>query len=121
METIHVWRGPPGTDPYGNDVHGEPIPVLTLSAFVAPNHPAEPAQVGRNAIVTGYTIYVRTPTPTGIVATDLIEVRSPLDAGTATLDERRAHLLPVDGVPAAWISARGVRRGEQLAVKVVDG
>lgn len=120
METIHVWRGAPETDPYGNEVQGEPVPVLTLPALVAPNHPAEPAQVGRNAVVTGYTIYVRSSTLTGVVATDLIEVRSPVDV-TATLDERRAHLLPVDGVPAAWISARGVRRGEQLAVKVVDG
>ncbi len=120
MEKIHAWRGETTTDPYGNPVQGDPVPVAEHLALVAPNHPDEPAQVGRNAVITGYTLYIEEDEPTGIRDTDLIEVRSPV-ADTAPVAERRSHLLPVDGVPASWYRRDGSYRGDQLAVKVVDG
>lgn len=107
-ESIGVWRGATTEDPYGNPVQGTPTLWASFAALVAPNHPEEPAQVGRAAVITGYTIYIEGAAPTGILPTDLVEVRG--------------VKLPVDGIPASWYrKSDGAYRGDQVAVKVVDG
>lgn len=106
-EIISVYRGTTGTDVDGNAVQGELALVGQFAAHVAPNHPSEPNAVGRTAVITGYTIYIRAAAPTGIKDTDVIDVR-----GTK---------CPVDGLVAAWRSATGAYKGEQFAVKVVTG
>lgn len=117
-EPITIWRAPSTTGAYGEVVHDDPVPWVTINALAAPVNPEESSEVGRQAVITGYTVYHRTSTPTGILATDLVEVRSPVPGGT--VQERRLHLLPVDGMPADW--RRGSRViGEQFAVKVVTG
>lgn len=120
-EKVTAWRGPVEADPYGNPVQGDPIPWGEFVANVAPNHPSEPVEVGRSAVITGYTVYVEGAEPTGILPTDLIEIRSPLP-DTASVSERRAHLLPVDGLVASWYrKSDGAYRGDQFAVKGVSG
>lgn len=120
-EKITAWRGSVATDPYGNPVQGDPVPWASFEANVAPNHPSEPAEVGRSAVITGYTIYVEVAAPTGILPSDLIEVRSPLTDADPIAD-RREHLLPVDGLVASWYrKSSGAYRGDQLAVKAVNG
>lgn len=105
-EQVKVWRGTASTDSYGNPIQATPAVVATLDALVAPNHGGEPVEVGRAAVVTGYTIYLETGAPTGILPTDQIEVRG----------ER----LPVDGQCASWRRRDGSYRGDQVAVKRGD-
>lgn len=106
-EPVKVWRGTAATDPYGNPIQGAPAVVATLDALVAPSHDGEATEVGRDAVITGYTCYFETGAPTGILPTDLLEVRG--------------VKYPVDGVCASWYSRRGTYKGDQVAVRVVSG
>lgn len=120
METVHIWRGPMETDPYGNGVQGPLVPIGTVTALVAPVGSDEPRDIGRQAVVTGHTLYITGPAPSGIRATDLLEVRSPVP-DTAPVAQRRDHLSPVDGDPAVWRRRDGSLRGEQVTVKTPRG
>lgn len=120
MEPITVWRGAASTDDYGNPIQGDPAPLATFSALVAPKHDGETSTPSRYAGITGYQIFIEDQGPTGIRPTDLIEVRSPAPAG-ATHAQRRAYLLPVDGIVGEWRWRDGRHKGDELHVKVVEG
>lgn len=106
-EIVKVYRGTVGEDEDGNPVQGDLALWKRFRANVAPSHPGEPVEVGRQALITGYTIYVRCHTPTGILATDVVEVRG--------------VKCPVDGIVGEWRNSHGQHKGDQFAVKVVNG
>ena len=120
MEPVIVWRGPIEVDEYGGEVQGDPEPVATWSALVEPKHAGEDVAVGRYARIVGYRIYIEDQGPSGILPTDLIEVRSPAPPD-ADLLERRRHLLPVDGIVGQWLWRDGRHKGDEFSVKVVSG
>ncbi len=74
-ETVTILRYTEGTDAYGDPIPGEYLPHLTVDAKVAPNNPAEPVEVGRNAVITGGTVYIRNPEVLDITSEDRVRVR----------------------------------------------
>lgn len=111
-EVLNVYRAT-----YEEDEYGDPQPTLppaqwplwkTFSAdmgnFVAfaPSNPSEALDVGRNAVIKGGVVYVRGLVPTGILATDQVEV-----AG---------QRFAVDGAVGPWTGYSGYK-GDQFAVK----
>lgn len=111
MEPIIVHRAATTEDGYGNPVQGDPEPWRTFRGLVAPNHGGETVEVGRSAVITGYTIYIEGQGPTGVVETDLVELPS----------RHGARLLPIDGLVAEWRKRSGAHKGDQFAVKAVKG
>lgn len=75
-EAVEIWRAGSATDDYGDPIPGVFAKHLTLSGKFAPNNPAEPVEVGRNAVITGGTVYVRDlPSVPDIRPTDRARVR----------------------------------------------
>lgn len=111
MEPIIVYRADDAEDEYGNPIGGEPVEWATFRGLVAPNHGGEEMSVGRAAVITGYTIYIENQGPTGIRETDLVQL--PARHGD--------RLFPVDGLVAEWWRRNGQHKGDQFAVKVVEG
>lgn len=103
METIDVWRGKPAKDTDGNTVQGDLEKVASFPALVAPVTTPETPTADSPGLTDGYTIYIRSPEPTGIRATDLIGVRG--------------KRLPVDGVPAVWNDRQGRHTGDVVTIK----
>lgn len=103
METVDIWRGRPVKDADGNTIQGPLTKVGTLQALVAPATAPETPTDTSPGLTHGYTLYVRSREPTGVVATDLIEVRG----------ER----LPVDGEPAVWFDRQGRHIGDVITVR----
>lgn len=58
-EPITILRASPGEDEYGDPVGGSYSDHLTLQGQFAPSNPEEPVEIGRNAVITGGTVYVR--------------------------------------------------------------
>lgn len=58
MQTIVIQRATPTTDEYGDTVEGTFTDHLTVAGYYAPNNSTEPVEVGRNAVITGATLYV---------------------------------------------------------------
>lgn len=111
MEEVIVCRAPDATDDYGNPIEGDPVEWRRFQALVAPNHGGEAVEVGRHSVITGYTVYVENQGATGILDTDLI--RFPTRHGL--------RLFPVEGIVAEWRKRSGEHKGDQFAVKVVQG
>jgi hypothetical protein len=66
-----------GTDAYGQTTYDWPEPGETVQALaVAPRTSQEPAEIGRNAVITGITVYL--PTGTLIGPYDRLRARSEL-------------------------------------------
>ena len=103
---VVVLRYTEGVDEYGDPIPGDYVEHLTLPAKFAPNNSTEPVEVGRNAVITGGTVYIRgLPAPPDIVAQD------------------RARILGADyeieGEIGSW--QRRATWGIQFAVKQVKG
>lgn len=103
MEIVEIWRGEPAKDADGNIVQGQLSKVGTLQALVAPVTAPETPTDTSPGLTHGYTLYVRSSQPTGVTATDLIEVRG----------ER----LPVDGDPAVWVDKQGRHIGDVITAR----
>lgn len=73
-ETVTILRYTEGTDAYGDPIPGDYLPHLSRLAKVAPHNPAEPVEVGRNAVITGGTVYIRDKERLDIRAEDRVEV-----------------------------------------------
>ncbi|MCI1984076.1 MAG: hypothetical protein LKJ47_04815 [Bifidobacteriaceae bacterium] len=106
MEVITVWRGEETTDVDGNPIQGNPKPVGSYSALVAPVTSTDTPSDSSLGVTVGYTLYVRGD-PTGILDTDVIEVRG----------ER----LPVAGKPAVWQDRAGHHVGDVITVALKKG
>ena len=102
METIEVWRGQTITDADGNPIQGKPVPAGTFQALVAPTSTTDQTEENANPQTTEYTIHIRDSQPTGIQATDLINVRG--------------QLLPVKGKPQVWNNIHGRHIGDVITV-----
>lgn len=110
METIKVWRNPTEVtlDDNNNPVPGTPALWKTIdTAYCWPDNEADTIELGRDARVTGYKVVIRTPIPTGIIDTDLIEIK-----GTR---------YRIDGDVGPWLNLSGKFKGEEFAVKRGDG
>lgn len=108
MESIIVKRPEVIYDSHGAPQYGDLVVWNTFDAFCAPNNPEESNLVGRNAVITGYTIYVTGDEPTGILNTDVIVVRG--------------EDLAVTGRVAPWFNEfTGEYRGDQFAVREATG
>lgn len=106
VEVIEVHRASMVLDTYGDEVPGPFVKVLELVGRFAPNNPAEPVEVGRNAVITGGTVYVRGLSAVPDVrATDRALVRG--------------ALFDIDGEVGVW--RRSSDWGVQFAVKAVAG
>lgn len=105
-ESIVIRRAGSAADEYGDPIPGVFTDYLTLSGKFAPNNPAEPVEVGRNAVITGGTVYVRDlPARPDVKATDRAVIRG--------------VELEIDGEIGAWL--RSGSWGIQFAVKKVGG
>ena len=100
METIEVWRGTATTDVDGNPIQGDPAPVKTLRAMVAPAEHDDQADEGGRPDTLAYTLYIRGSQPTGIQPTDLVKVRG--------------QLLHVNGRPQVWHDLHGRYVGDVI-------
>lgn len=102
-ETFIIRRATQAKDEYGDPIPDVWADHLELAGQFGPNNPAEPVEVGRNAVITGGTVYVRglTSRP-DIRATDHCVVR-----GVEYL---------IDGEIGAWL--RSDSWAIQFAVKL---
>lgn len=103
---VVILRYVEGVDEYGDPIPGDFAEHLRFDAKFAPNNSSEPVEVGRNAVITGGTVYVRDlSAPPDVVAQD------------------RARILGVDyeleGDIGPW--QRRDTWGIQFAVKKVKG
>lgn len=88
--------------------YGDLVVWKSFDAKVAPSNPAEANPVGRNAVVSGYTVFVEGTAPTGILATDVVEING--------------EDLAVDGKVGVWFDEfTGEYVGDQFAVKEATG
>lgn len=75
-DLVQIRRAATSTDPYGDPVPGDYADHILLSGRFAPSPPAEPVEVGRNAILSKGIVYVRDlPSPPDIEATDRASIR----------------------------------------------
>ncbi len=105
-EDIVIRRASSTTDEYGDPVPGTFADHLTLSGKFAPNNPSEPVEVGRNAVITGGTVYVR-------------GLASKPDVTSEDRAKIRGVELEIDGEIGAWL--RADTWAVQFAVKAVTG
>lgn len=75
-ETIQIRRAAAATDEYGDPIPGTFSDHVALAGKFAPKNPSEPVEVGRNAVLTGGTVYVRDlAAPPDVKPTDRARVR----------------------------------------------
>lgn len=90
-ETVTVWSPGSSVDPYSQEPVEDwenPVPNYVSHVAVEPRPSTEPSQEARNAVVSGFTLYM--PTGTAITARSKVTVRG-----------ARYDVL---GDPAAWAS-----------------
>lgn len=106
-ETVSILPYIPGArDAHGNATAGFGVPVPYDGCAVAPINSTEPNEPGRNAVITGYTVYG----PTGMVIT-------PRDHAVI-----RGIEYQIDGEPGVWKNPyTGESPGNQFAVKRIEG
>ena len=91
-ETVTRLRASTTTDEYHNDLEDWSSPLELDIVTLAPAEPrpsSEPAQDSRNAVVSGWTLYL--PEGSDVTAQDRIRVRG--------------QVYPVQGQPADWMGA----------------
>ena len=107
MEPITIYRGPATTDADGNARRGTPVAVGSFLALVAEEHHVEARGADSDAVLVACKVYVREQGPTGVLATDLVEVRG--------------QRLPVDGLPQLWRRPTGEHIGDVITLRRKDG
>lgn len=103
-ETIQIRRATAATDEYGDPIPGTFSDHVALAGKFAPKNPSEPVEVGRNAVLTGGTVYVRDlAAPPDVMPTDRARIRG--------VD------YEIDGEIGVW--QRSVSWAVQFAVKAI--
>lgn len=104
MQTIQVQRAAAVTDGYGDTVLGEFTTIASVDGYYAPSNSTEPIQIGRNAVVTGATIYVEAESRPDIQPQDRIIVEE--------------GIFEIEGEIGFWSDEYGPA-GYQFAVKTI--
>lgn len=86
---------------------GDLIEWNSFEALVAPHMPDELNEVARSSDIADFDIYITDTTPSGILSTDVVNVRG---------DD-----CEVTGRVNSWFDREGNHIGDQLAVKAVTG
>ncbi|NEG96011.1 hypothetical protein GFD17_04395 [Bifidobacterium sp. SMB2] len=107
MERIDVYRGQASTSEDGDLVQGPLELWRSFTGLAAPVSASESPTESSQGVTVGYTVYVRSGEPTGILDTDVIGLRG--------------LLLPVDGLPAVWENPRGEHVGDVITVGLREG
>jgi hypothetical protein len=108
LETIIVKRYEVITGSDGNPALGDLNVWKSFdNALFAPDQNLEPALVARDAVITSGNLYIRQPTPAGILDSDVIVVRG--------------EDLAVDGGPEEWSNSRGAHIGDVMHVRAATG
>lgn len=105
MTQVDVYRASTTEDAYGDPQPGAWALWETFQGFVGWSNPEEPLQVGRNTVITNRTVYIRGTEPTGILATDQVEVEGVRYA--------------IDGTVGEWVH-KDTYIGAQVAIKAVS-
>jgi len=103
MTTIDVYRATTVEDPYGDPQAGVWELWATFDGKAGWGNPDEPLAAGSNTVITNRTVYIRAAAPSGILASDEVEV-----------DGTR---YAIDGAVAEWGDPH---KGTQFAVKGVS-
>lgn len=74
MTGIKVYRAGTSEDEYGDTQPATWALWKTLDGQVAWGNPNEPLEAGRNTVITNRTVFIRGTAPSGIQASDEIEV-----------------------------------------------
>ncbi|PJM72336.1 hypothetical protein CS006_10390 [Bifidobacterium primatium] len=107
MERIDVYRGRPVEDEDGNTVQGPLELWRSFTGLAAPVTVSESPTESSHGVPVGYTVYIRSEEPTGVLDTDVIGLRG--------------LMLPVDGLPAVWENPRGKHIGDVITVRIREG
>lgn len=99
---IDVYRATDTEDEYGDPQPGTFTKGITLLGLFAPSNPSEALEPGKNTVISGGVVYVRTSTKPDVRPTDQVEV-----AGKR---------YDIDGDIGHWDGMAGYR-GLQFAVK----
>jgi len=105
-EAVEIWRAGSVNDAYGDPVPGTWAKSTEYQCKFAPNNPAEPVEVGRNAVITGGTIYIR-------------DLASAPDIRATDRAKIRGLMFELDGDVGVW--RRSKEFAAQFAVKRVTG
>lgn len=103
-ETVEIWRAGSSTDEYGDPIPGTLAKATEYQGRFAPNNPSEPVEVGRNAVITGGTVYIR-------------DLASAPDIRATDHAKIRGVTYPIDGEVGVW--RRSSDWAVQFAVKAV--
>ena len=103
MTTIDVYRWTTTDDEYGDPQPAERELFGSFDGKVGWGNPDEPLEPGRNTVITNRTVYIRGDQPSGILATDQVEIDG--------------VKYDVDGAVAEWGDPH---KGTQFAVKAVS-
>lgn len=118
---IAVLRSEPGStaaeDEYGNPVLDAEEVVQVFGALFAPSNSGEQVEPGRNAKITGGTIYKRGKAP-DVQPDDHVILDYEVDADGVMVKGTR---YAVDGMLGIWRNASGRVVGSQFAVKAATG
>lgn len=108
MERIDVYRGIESTDSDGNPMVGPLTLWKSFQALVAPAMAeAQVSETVTMSVTVGYTVYIRSTEPTGILESDVLGVR-----GTR---------LPVAMPPEEWSDTSGRHVGDAVTVRFTKG
>lgn len=103
-EPIKVFRSVSVEDEYGDPQPATWVLWREIPGLFAPANPTEKLEPGRNTVISGGAVYIRGAEPTGIRATDQVEMRG--------------IRFAVDGDVGSWSGKQGYK-GDQFAVKAV--
>jgi hypothetical protein len=106
MELITVLHGSTTLDADLNEIQGPLKQVASFQALVAPISSTDAPSDSSLGVTIGYTLYIRGD-PTGVLDTDVIEVRG--------------EKLPVAGKPAVWQNRAGAHVGDVVTVTMKKG
>jgi hypothetical protein len=106
VEQVSVYRPAESYDEDGNPVRGALALVDSFPALVAPAMVPTSTGTDGESVIFDHTIYIRGQEPTGILDTDVIEVR-----GKRT---------PVQGVVGVWLDTAGNHIGDVVNVSLKE-
>lgn len=106
MEQISICRPAESQDEDGNPVQGALAIVDSFPALIAPATAPPSTGTDGESIIFDHTIYIRGQKPTGIMDTDVIDVRG--------------KRVPVQGAVGVWLDKSGNHIGDVINVSLKE-